>query len=93
MLSSLPCRPDIRGSGGRRARRIESRGQDVARGASELKLDLARSWMVGDTISDVLAGFNAGCRGSILVREWPGSRRLAPFRRAALDRRRPRRER
>ena len=23
--------------------------------------------MVGDTISDVLAGINAGCRGSILV--------------------------
>ena len=29
-------------------------------------LDLAASWMVGDLISDVLAGLNAGCR-SILV--------------------------
>jgi mannose-1-phosphate guanylyltransferase len=39
----------------------------LLRGSSELKLDLARSWMVGDAISDVLAGINAGCRGSILV--------------------------
>jgi D-glycero-D-manno-heptose 1,7-bisphosphate phosphatase len=29
-------------------------------------LDLARSWMVGDTVSDMLAGRNAGCR-SLLV--------------------------
>jgi D,D-heptose 1,7-bisphosphate phosphatase len=34
--------------------------------ASELDLNLADSWMVGDLISDVLAGTNAGCR-SILV--------------------------
>jgi len=34
--------------------------------AAELGLELADSWMVGDLISDVLAGLNAGCR-SILV--------------------------
>jgi mannose-1-phosphate guanylyltransferase len=34
--------------------------------AGDLGLELARSWMVGDLISDVLAGLNAGCR-SILV--------------------------
>jgi len=34
---------------------------------ADLKLDLAASWMVGDLISDVLAGLNAGCR-SILVK-------------------------
>jgi len=34
--------------------------------ARELGLNLADSWMVGDLISDVLAGLNAGCR-SILV--------------------------
>ncbi len=34
--------------------------------ATEIGLDLASSWMVGDLISDVLAGLNAGCR-SILV--------------------------
>jgi histidinol-phosphate phosphatase family protein len=34
--------------------------------AGEIGLELADSWMVGDLISDVLAGLNAGCR-SILV--------------------------
>ena len=34
--------------------------------ATEIGLELADSWMVGDLISDVLAGLNAGCR-SILV--------------------------
>lgn len=39
----------------------------LLRAARELELDLASSFMIGDTISDVLAGHNAGCR-SILVR-------------------------
>jgi D,D-heptose 1,7-bisphosphate phosphatase len=34
--------------------------------AAEMGLDLGASWMIGDLISDVLAGINAGCR-SILV--------------------------
>jgi mannose-1-phosphate guanylyltransferase len=38
------------------------------RAARELDLDLSRSWMIGDMISDALAGTNAGCRGSLLVR-------------------------
>lgn len=38
----------------------------LLRAAEEMGLDLASSWMVGDLISDVLAGINAGCR-SILV--------------------------
>jgi D,D-heptose 1,7-bisphosphate phosphatase len=38
----------------------------LLRAAAELQLDLRRSWMVGDLISDVLAGHNAGCK-SILV--------------------------
>ena len=38
----------------------------LLRAAAELKLDLDASWMVGDLVSDVLAGLNAGCR-SILV--------------------------
>jgi D,D-heptose 1,7-bisphosphate phosphatase len=38
----------------------------LLRAADELNLDLDASWMVGDLISDVLAGLNAGCR-SILV--------------------------
>ncbi|MDA0284409.1 MAG: HAD family hydrolase [Planctomycetota bacterium] len=35
--------------------------------AADLNLDLSQSWMVGDRVSDVLAGINAGCRGSIRV--------------------------
>jgi D-glycero-D-manno-heptose 1,7-bisphosphate phosphatase len=40
----------------------------LLRAARELRLDLARSWMVGDQLSDYLAGRNAGCQGSLLVR-------------------------
>ena len=36
-------------------------------------LDLARSWMVGDTVSDMGAGRNAGCR-TLLVRTGYGDR-------------------
>ncbi|MBI3408041.1 MAG: HAD family hydrolase [Planctomycetes bacterium] len=40
----------------------------LLRAARELDLILAQSWMVGDNVVDVLAGRNAGCRGTILVR-------------------------
>jgi D,D-heptose 1,7-bisphosphate phosphatase len=39
----------------------------LLRAAEELGLALEASWMVGDMLSDALAGVNAGCRGSILV--------------------------
>jgi D,D-heptose 1,7-bisphosphate phosphatase len=39
----------------------------LLRAAAALGIDMDASWMVGDLISDVLAGLNAGCR-SILVR-------------------------
>ena len=54
----------------------------LQRGARELKLDLTRSWMIGDSISDVLAGINAGCRGTILVGTRPAS--SAPERDSAI---------
>jgi HAD superfamily hydrolase (TIGR01662 family) len=38
----------------------------LLRAAADLKLDLGVSWMVGDLISDVLAGQNAGCRSILL---------------------------
>jgi D,D-heptose 1,7-bisphosphate phosphatase len=38
----------------------------LLRAAADLKLDLATSWMVGDLISDVHAGLNAGCRSILL---------------------------
>ena len=40
----------------------------LLRAARELDLDLAASWMIGDTPRDIIAGHNAGCRGGILVR-------------------------
>lgn len=40
--------------------------------AAEMDLDLAASWMVGDTVSDMLAGQNAGTR-SLLVRTGYGA--------------------
>jgi D-glycero-D-manno-heptose 1,7-bisphosphate phosphatase len=40
----------------------------LLRAARELNLDLAASWVIGDSVSDILAGRNAGCRGQILVR-------------------------
>ncbi len=40
----------------------------LLRAAAELHLDLANSWMIGDSLRDILAGQSAGCRGCILVR-------------------------
>jgi D-glycero-D-manno-heptose 1,7-bisphosphate phosphatase len=40
----------------------------LLRAAQDFELDLAASWVVGDSVSDFLAGRNAGCRGQILVR-------------------------
>ncbi|MCP4249423.1 MAG: HAD family hydrolase [bacterium] len=40
----------------------------LRRAAADLTLDLARSWMIGDTISDLLAGRNARCGRTVLVR-------------------------
>lgn len=50
--------------------------------ARDHSYDLAASWMVGDTISDMLAGRNAGCR-TILVQTGYGARFAHD--RAALD--------
>ncbi len=44
----------------------------LLRASIDLDLDLSRSWMIGDMVSDVLAGRNAGCMGSILVRSGHG---------------------
>ena len=40
----------------------------LLRAAAELRLDLPNSWMIGDSLRDVQAGQNAGCKGCILVR-------------------------
>jgi D,D-heptose 1,7-bisphosphate phosphatase len=39
----------------------------LLRAAGDLELDVLRSWMVGDMVSDALAGVNARCCGNILV--------------------------
>ena len=39
----------------------------LLRAAAELSLDLKKSWMIGDSLRDILAGQNAGCLGCILV--------------------------
>ncbi|MBL4701992.1 HAD family hydrolase [bacterium AH-315-I18] len=39
----------------------------LLRAAMEMNLDLSRSWMIGDMASDVLAGKNAQCKGSVLL--------------------------
>lgn len=44
--------------------------------ASDYHIDLASSWMIGDKMSDVEAGRNAGCR-SILVRTGHGNEQNA----------------
>lgn len=36
-------------------------------GAEKHNIDLSQSWMVGDRMTDVVAGNNAGCKGSILL--------------------------
>ena len=38
----------------------------LLRAAADLQIDLGVSWMIGDLISDVLAGQNAGCRSILL---------------------------
>lgn len=46
--------------------------------ARDHKIDLARSWMVGDAVSDMLAGKSGGCR-TILVRTGYGARYAHPY--------------
>jgi len=40
----------------------------LLRAACELGLDLGASFMIGDSLSDALAGQSAGCRGNVLVK-------------------------
>jgi D-glycero-D-manno-heptose 1,7-bisphosphate phosphatase len=43
--------------------------------ARELDIDLGRSWMIGDTDTDVLAGAAAGCRTVLIKQEASGHKR------------------
>jgi D-glycero-D-manno-heptose 1,7-bisphosphate phosphatase len=46
----------------------------LQKASRDLLLDLTRSWIVGDMHSDMLAGRNAGLRGTILVRTGQGDK-------------------
>jgi histidinol-phosphate phosphatase family protein len=46
----------------------------LLKAARDLDIDLGRSWMVGDSSSDLWAGRNAGCRESLLVLTGYGQR-------------------
>lgn len=39
----------------------------LLQGAKEHRADLAKSWMIGDRVSDVIAGARAGCKTVLLV--------------------------
>lgn len=58
----------------------------LLRGARDLGIDLAASWMVGDKMSDVQAGLAAGCRSILLLPDGdPGLAAGAPAYRTAPD--------
>ena len=46
----------------------------LLRAISALGIDAAQSWIIGDRLSDIEAGFAAGCRGAFLVRTGYGSK-------------------
>ena len=51
----------------------------LLRAARELHLDLEKSWMIGDSLRDIIAGQRAGCRGCGFSAHW-ASRRASRLR-------------
>ncbi|MBL8758497.1 MAG: HAD-IIIA family hydrolase [Phycisphaerae bacterium] len=56
----------------------------ILRAAGRLGIDIGRSWMIGDLPSDVLAGVNAGCGGTILLRSGLGPKGVTADRLAGV---------
>ena len=54
----------------------------LLKAAHDMVLDLSKSWMVGDRLSDVLAGIYAGCRS---IRVKTGHRYMCPIRSIGYD--------
>ena len=57
----------------------------LLRAANDLGIDLGLSFMVGDNVSDVLAGRHAGCRGNILLRTGHGQKAEKAYGRTLLE--------
>lgn len=53
----------------------------LLRAARRHGIDLARSWMIGDSLDDVEAGHRAGCRSLLLSEAGPPGARPTPMRR------------
>jgi histidinol-phosphate phosphatase family protein len=69
-LDAIYYCPEVPRSDDRTIVEIPSRkpGPGMLRQAAvDLGLELANSWMIGDLISDVIAGLNAGCRSILLT--------------------------
>lgn len=41
----------------------------LLKAAKDFNIDLSRSWMVGDSKNDIIAGLNAGCRTALIGSE------------------------
>lgn len=66
-LAGFECCPHAPGADGRPACRCRKPAPGMLIDAAQSHgLDLARSWMVGDTLDDVEAGHRAGCRSILL---------------------------
>jgi histidinol-phosphate phosphatase family protein len=69
-----PLAPDASGAVAARCDCRKPRPGLLQRAARELRIDLARSWMIGDILNDVEAGHRAGCRAILVDRggetEW-----------------------
>jgi len=70
VIDAIYASPDVPKENGRLS--VEYRNRKPGPGmleqaAIDYGLDISQCWMVGDMISDVLAGHNAGCRGSVLA--------------------------
>ncbi len=67
----------------------------LRRAAEALGIDLARSYMIGDKMSDIVAGHRAGCKAAVLVKTGQGTQsasrleKLNPPRNDSTGNRRP----
>lgn len=56
----------------------------LLRAAGEMGIDLGRSWLVGDNVTDILAGRRAGCK-TVMVLTGLGKKQLPQLEKHGLD--------